>query len=108
METGGGVTFRFRLGRGRGLEPLRARAPARFDPGVRDALLELIYRSGSELCLLPFQDALGTRERVNVPGTVADSNWAYRMPMEISALLADLDTAERLRGLAARSGRTTL
>jgi len=87
---------------------LRVRAPVRFDAGVRDALLELVYRSGSELCLLPFQDAVGTRERVNVPGTVSDSNWSYRMPMELSDLLADLGTAERLRGLAARSGRTTL
>jgi len=91
-----------------GLEDLRARAPERFDGGVRDALLELVYRAGSELCLLPFQDALGSRERVNVPGTVNDSNWSYRIPAELSTLANDLRTAERLRGLAVASGRTTL
>jgi len=90
------------------LAGLRGRAPLRFDSGVRDAILELVYGSGSDLLLLPFQDALGTRERVNVPGTVTDSNWTYRMPMEAAALAGDLATAQRLRGLAARSGRTTV
>jgi len=91
-----------------GLARLRERAPSRFDAGVRDELLEVVYRSGSELALLPFQDALGSRERVNVPGTMNESNWSYRMPLEIAALAGDLGTAERLRGLAARSGRLTL
>jgi 4-alpha-glucanotransferase len=91
-----------------GLAALRARAPTRFDVGVRDAILEVVYRSGSDLLLLPFQDAFGSRERVNVPGTVNDSNWSYRMPMEVAHLAGDRAAAERLRGLAARSGRTTL
>jgi len=87
-----------------GLARLRERAPQRFDPEVRDVLLELVYRSGSELVLVPFQDALGSRERVNVPGTVNESNWSYRMPMTVAALLEG-QVAERLRGLAVRSGR---
>ena len=87
------------------LAPLRERAPARFDEGVRDALLEVVYRSGSDLLLLPFQDALGARERVNVPGTVTDENWTYRTPRDLAALHADGDTLSRLRGLAVRSGR---
>jgi 4-alpha-glucanotransferase len=91
-----------------GLARLRERAPQRFDPNVRDALLELVYRSGSELALLPFQDALGSRERVNVPGTVNESNWSYRMPMTVAALMESPEAAERLRGLAARSGRHTV
>jgi 4-alpha-glucanotransferase len=89
------------------LAALRRRAPERFDPGVRDAVLELVYGSGSDLLLLPFQDALGARERVNVPGTVGDTNWCYRMPMEVAALAGDLAVAERLRALAARSKRLT-
>ena len=62
------------------------RAPARFDDSVRDALLELLYGSGSDLLLLPFQDLFGHRERVNVPGTVNDQNWTYRMPTTLSRL----------------------
>jgi 4-alpha-glucanotransferase len=90
------------------LAALRARAPKRFDAGVRDAILDVVYRSGSDLLLLPFQDALGARERVNVPGTVNDSNWSYRMPAEVAALANDVATAARLRGLAAGSRRTTV
>ncbi len=89
------------------LTPLRTRGPHRFDAQVRDLLLEVVYRSGSELLLIPFQDAFGARERVNVPGTVTDANWSYRMPMELTALAADRAATERLRALAARSGRVT-
>ncbi len=91
-----------------GLARLQERAPARFDAKVRDELLELVYRSGSELALLPLQDALGSRERVNIPGTVSESNWSYRMPMTLAALAENAAVAERLRGLAARSGRHTV
>jgi 4-alpha-glucanotransferase len=45
------------------------------------------------------------RERVNVPGTVTPENWTYRMPRDLPALHADASARERLRGLAARSGR---
>ncbi len=88
-----------------GLASLRGRAPARFDDGVRDALLELLYASRSDLLLLPFQDLLGHRERVNVPGTVNDQNWTYRMPTTLSRLLADPGPRRRLRSLAERHGR---
>jgi len=87
------------------LGALKARSPRIFDPQVRDAILDLIFRSGSDLTLLPFQDALGTRERVNVPGTVAESNWTFRMPQDVSALLADGATHARLRGLAQQNAR---
>jgi 4-alpha-glucanotransferase len=87
------------------LSALRKRAPSRFDDGVRDAILELVYGSGSDVLLLPFQDAFGLRERVNIPGTFNDENWTYRIPRGLSVLHADLAARERLRGLAARSGR---
>jgi 4-alpha-glucanotransferase len=76
-----------------------------FDDGVRDALLELVYSSGSDLLLLPFQDLFGLRDRVNVPGTVTDENWTYRIPRDLSALAADGPARERLRELAMRAGR---
>jgi 4-alpha-glucanotransferase len=90
-----------------GLASLRERAPARFDDSVRDALLELLFASGSDLLLLPFQDLFGHRERVNVPGTVNDQNWTYRIPATLAQLVADADSRRRLRSLAERHGRTT-
>ncbi|HQR29897.1 MAG TPA: 4-alpha-glucanotransferase [Anaeromyxobacteraceae bacterium] len=88
-----------------GLAVLAERKPAAFDASVRDALLELVSASGSDLLLLPFQDALGARERVNVPGTVNEENWSYRIPALLPALLDDQAAAERLSALARRTGR---
>jgi len=90
------------------LAPLAARDARKFDEGVRDELLELVYLCGSDLLLLPFQDAIGSRERVNVPGTVHEGNWSYRMAMDVAQLANDEATTQRLRGLAARSGRLTV
>jgi 4-alpha-glucanotransferase len=55
--------------------------------------------------LLPFQDLLGAREQVNVPGSVNDQNWTYRMPMTVDALKADRATSERLLQLARETRR---
>jgi 4-alpha-glucanotransferase len=72
---------------------------------VLDAMLDVVYRSPSELALFPLSDLLGTRERINVPGTVDDQNWTWRMPRTLSDLGADAETIARLRGLSTRSGR---
>jgi 4-alpha-glucanotransferase len=77
----------------------------RFHDEVRDAILELVYASGSDVLLLPFQDLLGMRERVNVPGTVNEENWTYRVPDDLVALSADAASTARLRSLAERTGR---
>jgi 4-alpha-glucanotransferase len=88
------------------LSELQSIDPARpFDDDVRDALLRAVYGASSRLAINPLQDLLGTPDRVNVPGTVADSNWSYRMPMDITALEADQALRERLCTLAAWSRR---
>lgn len=89
------------------LTSLRERASATFDLGVRDALLETIFGAGSDLALLPFQDLMGTRERINVPGTVNDDNWTYRMPMDLVQLSADRKTRLRLCDLSVRNRRAS-
>ena len=76
-----------------------------FDDSVRDALLHVLYQSASDLCLVPLQDLLGTREQVNVPGSVNERNWTYRMPMEVESLGADQATSERLLRLSSQSRR---
>jgi 4-alpha-glucanotransferase len=86
-----------------GLEQLDAQRA--FDDSVRDALLRVLYQSASDLCLVPFQDLLGAREQVNVPGSVNDRNWTYRMPMEVESLAADQATSERLHRLSSESRR---
>jgi 4-alpha-glucanotransferase len=76
-----------------------------FDDVVRDALLRVLYAAPSEIVAVPFQDALGSRERVNLPGTVLDTNWTYRMPMDLAALREDGATARRLARLSSETGR---
>jgi 4-alpha-glucanotransferase len=84
----------------RGIDPSRA-----FDDSVRDALLRAIYEAPSTLALVTFQDAIGSRDRINVPGTVAETNWSYRMPMSIDSLASDANVASRLLKLATETGR---
>jgi 4-alpha-glucanotransferase len=72
-----------------------------FNDAVRDAILECVYRSGSDLVLVPFQDFFGARERINVPGTVSADNWTYRMPVELGAV----GGTTGLAALAERAGR---
>ena len=76
-----------------------------FDDRVRDALLRLVYGAPSALVLVPFQDAMGTRERVNLPGTLSEGNWRYRLPMDTEALLADEASTARLAALATATDR---
>lgn len=70
----------------------------RFDPAqpwtddLRDALLELGYRSGSSELLVPLQDVFGWRDRINIPGTVGDHNWTWRLPWPVDRL-TDVPTA---------------
>ena len=71
-----------------------------------EALLRLVYRSASELALVPLGDLLGSRERINVPGTVDDVNWTWRMPIAVDALHADAAMTTRLAALARDSRRT--
>jgi 4-alpha-glucanotransferase len=53
---------------------------APFNPTVRDAILEMLFGSGSNLLLMPVQDLFGWRDRINVPATVSEKNWTYRLP----------------------------
>ena len=77
-------------------------AAPRFSPKVREAILKNLYEARSSLVLIQLQDALGTRERVNTPGTVNNRNWRYRAPSGNSLFTKN---APVLRALAEDSGR---
>ncbi|HEY0841106.1 MAG TPA: 4-alpha-glucanotransferase, partial [Vulgatibacter sp.] len=81
---------------------------AAFGPAVLDAVLGAVYGSGSDLAILPVQDLFGSRERVNLPGTVGPHNWSSRLPWSVSQLGTDpfvRERAEALRRLAETTGR---
>jgi 4-alpha-glucanotransferase len=89
--------------------------PDRLGTEQVEAILELVARSRSRFAVYPIQDLLAMSEklrpadpraeRVNVPGTVGPSNWAYRMPATIDEVLAEKKLASKARSLAkARQG----
>ena len=75
------------------LEALDLRSVAPRWPAPHLPLLQRMYEAGSCLTILPLQDLFGWSERINVPGTVTDDNWSYRLPVAIE----DLDRVPRIR-----------
>ncbi len=77
-------------------------------PPVHAALLAACANSSSDLVVLPWQDILGTRERINLPGSMSDANWAYRIEQPTSRLLSDMPTrraASMMARMTEASGR---
>jgi 4-alpha-glucanotransferase len=88
----------------RGVDP----ATVPFNVGLHRLMLESAYGAGSDLLLLPLQDACGWRDRINVPATVGVANWSWRVPFTVEQLEADEkmgEVARELRAEAARTGR---
>jgi 4-alpha-glucanotransferase len=91
---------------GRDLGP----CPERLGPEEVGILLELIARSASRMAAYPIQDLLALSEelrpsdpraeRINVPGTVGEGNWSYRIPAKVDEIMADKKLASRVRALA--------
>jgi 4-alpha-glucanotransferase len=82
--------------------------PPRYDARLHEALLRHACEAGSDLLLLPIQDVFGWTDRINVPATVGDHNWTWKVPLTVDALQSDArarEAADRLRALLARSGR---
>ncbi len=89
------------------LQPLQP-VPSSFTSAVHEALLAAAESSSSDLCIVPWQDVLGTADRINLPGSVADANWSYRIEGTSDSLLSREDGRQgaerlaRLTGLGAR------
>jgi 4-alpha-glucanotransferase len=72
---------------------LRALEPTvEWTPAVHEALLAAAENATSDLCVIPWQDVLGTRDRVNLPGSIGDSNWSYRVDQTSEELLSHEET----------------
>jgi 4-alpha-glucanotransferase len=69
----------------------------------RDALLEVLIASASQLVLFPIQDVFGWRDRINEPGTVNARNWTFRLPWPSNRLDDDAIARERQSALRAWS-----
>ena len=79
------------------------RAP--YNPVVRDALLETLFASGSNLLLLPMSDVFGWRDRINIPAKVDADNWTFRLPWPVDRLNEQPEARERQEALRAWTER---
>ena len=82
------------------------RAP--FSEAIRDAILEVLFASGSDTVLLPIHDVFGWRDRINTPALISNDNWTWRLPWPVEELMTQPLARERgafTRRLAARHRR---
>ena len=78
------------------------------DPDRSIGLLGDMYRAKSDLALVLVQELLGSKDRINTPGTVGPQNWTWRLPRPIEDLVDDPHVASRIdaiRALVGASGR---
>lgn len=77
---------------------------------IAKSILKVVAGSSSFWCIHPLQDFLALSnkywaknaddERVNVPGTVSDTNWTYKIPCDIETLNADFDLIAKIKEIA--------
>jgi 4-alpha-glucanotransferase len=66
---------------------------------VLNEILRALYAAPSILTVLPMQDLFGWSARINLPGTVSESNWTYRLPIPLEEMAASHAISSRARDL---------
>jgi 4-alpha-glucanotransferase len=72
---------------------------APWSDSLRDAILETMYRSSSDELFLPVQDLFGWFNRINVPATVGEHNWTWKLPWPVDTLASQDAAIERQQTL---------
>jgi 4-alpha-glucanotransferase len=81
------------------LSAFAAAPPPTLTPALRDAILRLVLASGSDYAILPVQDLFGWRDRINLPGSLDDENWRWRLPWPVDWLEEQPEAVERAEAL---------
>jgi 4-alpha-glucanotransferase len=79
-----------------------------FDDDFYAPVMEALFRSESWIAIVMITDLLARKDRFNVPGTAASSNWCRRMQKTVAGLGASPTTQKRIkiiRELLERTGR---
>jgi 4-alpha-glucanotransferase len=87
-------------------------AKAEFSPELAEKLLKASATSASQWFIPPLQDFLymdkslwldkAADERINVPGTVTDFNWTYRLPCTLEDLIKNTALIEKIKAVSQR------
>jgi 4-alpha-glucanotransferase len=82
-------------------EQTGAMAPPQAPAGVVDATLRFVARTPARLALIPLEDALGSQDQPNVPGTIDEHpNWRRRYNANAGEMLNDYTVHKRLEAVA--------
>lgn len=71
-----------------------------------DAVIEALYAGQSVVAILPIQDLFGWESRINHPGTISETNWTYRLPLELDRMAESGEICDRQRTLLEMARRT--
>lgn len=80
-----------------------------FDRDFYEPVMEALFRSESWIALVMITDLLARKDRFNVPGTAASSNWSRRMGKTVRGLKESRSVRKRMqviRALLEKTGRT--
>ena len=82
-----------------------------FSPEIAEGYLKGVATANSVWIINPLQDFMAMEkkywtadsnaERVNVPGSVNDFNWTYRMPVTVEELADDASLIGKIKGIVA-------
>jgi 4-alpha-glucanotransferase len=84
--------------------------PRNFTPEILSGYVSAVMRSNSWLAIFQITDVFAMEARFNTPGSIADSNWSYRMPVPVAAFDTNSNYssfAAAFSRLAVESGRAT-
>jgi 4-alpha-glucanotransferase len=87
-----------------------AEPPRDFTDELHEAFTRAVLQSPSWLAIFQITDVFGMTARFNTPGSVAESNWSYRLPNTVKELDEDpvlLAQAEMFSRVAKESGRVS-
>jgi 4-alpha-glucanotransferase len=90
------------------IDPPGCDPEAPFDDRTRDAILQILFASSSDLLIVPIHDVFGWRDRINTPAVISEQNWTWKLPWPVDDLASEPaahDRAAFIRALTERYGR---
>jgi 4-alpha-glucanotransferase len=68
-----------------------------YDHEFYPAIMKALFDCNAWIAVVMITDLLGQRDRLNVPGTAADTNWTRRMRMSVTRLRSSRGAREKMR-----------
>ncbi len=81
-----------------------------YDRDFYPPMMEALLRNNAWIAIIMLTDLFARKDRFNVPGTAASSNWIRRLPMTIGRLGSSRSTCRRMKlvhSLLEKTGRAT-